>query len=112
MAKMIYSPSIRTQARALRQQGRTYTEICVKLERPIPKGTLAYWFKNIRLTPQQQDRIRAKIIASGVQGRPLACEAWARKIARWREEIETRVQPFRRLPYTNPMIGKLICGMA
>ena len=111
MLKTAYSPLIRDQARTLRQQSCTYTEICAELGRPIPKGTLAYWFKDIRLTTQQQERIRAKIVASGVQGRPLASAAWARKIARWSEEIETRVKSFGPLPYSDPLIGKLVCGI-
>ena len=111
MQNTVYSPSTRARATALRRQGYTYTEICGELGRPIPKGTLSYWFKDIHLTPQQQDRIRAKINACGVQGRPLASEAWAKKIAQWREEIETRVKSFGRLPYTDPMIGKLVCGI-
>ena len=105
MLKSTRSLSIRTQAQALRQQGHTYMEICAELGCSIPKGTLAYWFREIRLTPQQQDRIRAKIVANGARGRPLAREAWAKKVARWREGIEARVQPFGRLPYTDSMLG-------
>ena len=111
MLKTIYTSAIRGQARTLRQQGYTYTEICAELGRAIPQATLAYWFKDIHLTPQQDARIRAKIAASAAQGRLLACKAWANKIARWREQIEARVQPFGRLASIDPVIAKLVCGI-
>ena len=110
IAKTIRSSLVCSQARNLRQQGWTYTEICDRLG-PIPKGTLAYWFKGIRLSAPQRARIREKIVASAAMGRPLAREVWAKKIARWREKIEARVHPFGRLPYTNQVIGKLVCGI-
>ena len=100
----------RVRAQYLRRQGYTYTEICDRLGR-IPQGTLSYWFKDIQLDRKQRARIQAKIIASAARGRPLAREAWVKKLAKWRREIETRARSFGSLPYHNPLIGKLVCGM-
>jgi len=106
----VYSPATRAHARTLRQQGLTYTEICHQMGR-IPQGTLAGWLKNIHLTAVHRRRIHAKIIASAAKGRPLARAAWANKMARWREQIETRVKPLGVLPSLHPAIGKLVCGI-
>ena len=105
-----YRPVIRARARALRQRGYTHAEICARLGQ-IPKATLAGWLKDIYLDRQQQQRIHRKIIASAAKGRPLARVAWAKKMARWRRQIETRARPFGTLPFLHPTIGKLVCGI-
>jgi hypothetical protein len=92
-----YPPATRARARLLRQQGCTHAEIRAQLG-DIPQATLAYWLRNISLSTSQQKRIQAKVIASAARGRPLAREAWARKISQWQEEIKTRVKPFATLP--------------
>lgn len=104
------SSTIRARAAALRQEGYTYTEICTRLG-PIPKATLAYWCRSIRLSEQQQFRIQQKVLAGGAQSRPLAVIAWANKVRKWQEQIERRVAPFGRLPYNDPHIGKLVLGV-
>ncbi len=103
-------PMLRVRARTLRQRGYTYTEICSRLG-TIPQGTLAYWFKDVHLNEAQQARIHAKIAASAAKARPFARMAWAKKMQRWRTGIEQRAKPFGFLPYTDPMIGKLVCGI-
>ena len=105
-----YPPATRARARQLRQQGCTHAEIRAQLG-DIPQATLAYWLRNISLSTSQQKRIQAKVIASAARGRPLAREAWARKISQWQEEIKTRVKPFAALPYANDTIGKLVLGI-
>ncbi len=102
--------SLRGQARRLRQQGFTYTEITQQLG-SVPKGTLSGWFKDLRLTASQQARIEGKILAAGAQGRPLARAAWARKITAWQKDIEDRVSPLAALPYDHLHIGKLVCSI-
>lgn len=101
---------VRLRAKALREQGYTYTEICSRLG-PIPQGTLSYWLRKIRLTTQQRARIQAKITTSGANGRPLAKAAWARKIRQWQETIEARVKELGALPYLDGNIGKLGLGI-
>src|SRR3989338_8967098 len=105
-----YPPSIRTLARSLRQQGLTHTEICQQIG-AVPQATLSYWLRGIQLNGQHKARIDAKILASGAAGRPLAREAWERKLHRWRTVIEARVTPLGVLPYQDPSIGKLVLGI-
>lgn len=42
--------SLKSQAIKLRKQGLTYSLIRKRLKVKIPKGTLSYWFKNVKLT--------------------------------------------------------------
>ena len=105
-----YPDRFRARARALRQQGYTYTEIHTRLGK-IPQGTLSGWLKDIQLSHEQIQRIHAKIVVSAARGRPLALAAWTRKMQAWRQRIETRAQPFGALPHTVPTIGKLVCGV-
>lgn len=105
-----YPPRVRHQVMALRRQGLMYAEICDRVGQ-IPKSTLAAWCRGIRLESNQQARIRDHILASAARGRPLAREAWVRKLEQWRRTIEDRVKPFGALPYVNPPIGKLVCGI-
>ena len=105
-----YSPAIRDRARSFRQQGLTHAEIRQKIG-AVPQATLSYWFKDIELNGKQQARIQAKIIASAAEGRPLAREAWARKIQHWREQIEARALPIAEGLSNNHSVGKLICGI-
>ncbi|MFQ5966893.1 MAG: hypothetical protein ACE5MI_04675, partial [Acidimicrobiia bacterium] len=44
--------------RALRQLGWTYSEIRELI--PVPKGTLSYWCREIRLTEEQVEAIRVR----------------------------------------------------
>lgn len=105
-----YPPTIRTRARQLRQQGLTHTEICQRIG-VVPQATLSYWLKGIQLNGQHKARIRAKILASAAEGRPLARLAWQRKIAAWQLGIEHRVSSFRGLADRNPLVGKVACGL-
>jgi len=88
-----YSEVTRRQAHALRQRGYTYTEICTKLG-TVPKGTLAGWFKGIHLNRKQEARIRAKIVASGAQGRPLARQVLQAKLETWKSSKRHAAQTF------------------
>lgn len=49
---------LRKKATTLRKQGKTYSEIQRKLKKPIPKSTLSYWCKNIKLPSWYNDRIK------------------------------------------------------
>jgi len=52
--------------RALRRLGWTYSEIRELI--PVPKGTLSYWCREIRLTPEQVEAIKRRR-PPGVRGR-------------------------------------------
>ena len=49
--------NLRVHFLKLRQSGKTYSEIQKILGVSMPKGTLSYWSRNIKLTSAQNDRI-------------------------------------------------------
>ena len=112
MARQIrqYSEATRRQAHALRRRGYTYTEICAKLG-TVPKGTLAGWFKGIRLNSEQQARIRAKIVASGARGRPLARQVLQAKLETWKSSKRHAAQTFVKAIQIVPELAKLACAL-
>lgn len=60
---MDYPARVKIQARALRQEGLTYREICQKLKVKVPKATLSGWLKNIKLSKNYYSHI--KLLSSG-----------------------------------------------
>jgi hypothetical protein len=108
MAK-IYRRPIKEAARNLRSQGWSLGEICLKMH--IPKNTLSGWLWDIRLTQEQKERIRQKIVKSAAIGQPLAVKANRQKLEKWKQHIKKKVKYFERLPMKNPEVGKLICGL-
>lgn len=78
-----YSPKIREQARHLRQQGLTYSEIIAELGGDIPKTTIQYWVRDIKLTTAQKARIKQKELEAQAEGRLKAAE-WHREQKRKR----------------------------
>lgn len=105
----IYSKDIKQRARRLRSKGWSFGEISQKMK--IPKNTISGWLKDILLTEKQKERIRQKIIDSGVIGRPLAIEANRKKVEKWKREVRQRVKHYGQLAHKNPEIEKLICGI-
>lgn len=49
---------LRKKATILRKQGKTYSEIQKELRKQIPKSTLSYWCRNIKLPSWYNDKIR------------------------------------------------------
>ncbi len=54
----LYSDTLKSEARSLREQGHTYREIRTLLHQNIPKGTLSYWFRNISMPEDYYQRIK------------------------------------------------------
>lgn len=108
MAK-VHSQRIKQGARNLRHKGWSMGEISLRMR--IPKNTIAGWVKEIRLTKRQKVRIRAKIIASSVIGRPLAVKANRNKIEQWKKDIRNSVKHFKNIPLKNPELEKLACSL-
>lgn len=104
-----YTQEIRKKACVLRENGRSLGEI--NREMKIPKNTLSGWVKHIKLSEEQNERIRQKIINSGIIGRPLAVKANLQKIEKWQMGIREKVQHYGQLATKYPEIGKLICGL-
>jgi len=108
MAK-VYPASIKQKARNLRRQGWSMGEISLKMK--IPKNTVQGWVRDIQLTQRQKDRLKQKIAASGVIGRPLAVKTNRERHEKWKEGIKEKAKHFIKLPLNNPEIGKLVCGI-
>jgi len=105
----VYTKEIKEKARNLRKRGWSIGEISRKMK--IPKNTLSGWVKDTQLSEKQKERIRQKIIASGVIGRPLAVKVNREKIERWKESIRKKVQHYGEVTQKDPGISKLICGL-
>lgn len=105
----IYPKEVKAEARNLRNRGWSLGEISARLK--MPKNTISGWVKDIELTKRQKQRIKEKIIASGVIGRPLAVKANLEKIEKWKEGIKEKVRRFGEYCSNNPKVGKLICGL-
>lgn len=108
MAKA-YTAKIKEKARSLRSNGWSLGEISREMR--ISKNTLSGWLKNIRLSDEQKERIKQKIIASGAIGRPIATKLLHDKIESWKNRIRQKVKHFEKLHLQNPEIGKLACGL-
>lgn len=52
----MYSKEARDQAIALRQAGKSYQEITTAIGKYVPKATLAYWFRNIKMSSEYEQR--------------------------------------------------------
>jgi len=104
-----YSNKIKQKVRSLRNQGWSLGEISLKIK--IPKNTLSGWVRDIQLTERQKDRLKQKIIASGVIGRTLAVKVNREKKEKWKERIRSKVKYFEKLPFKNIEIRKLVCGI-
>lgn len=69
---MKISRGYKNTAITLRKQGFSYSEIMKSL--PIPKATLSYWFKKVKLSPEQVKRLeqkRAEAARTGTEKRKL-----------------------------------------
>lgn len=79
---------LRTKAINLRKQGMTYSQILISLSEPVTKSTLSYWLKSIKLTNQQNQRIKLVNLKNLGYAREAARKIQSEK--RNRNLIETR----------------------
>ncbi len=105
----MYSEEIRAAAVRLRCKGRSLMEIGEKLK--IPKSTVFYWTKNVRLTGAQKLRLKKRELQGSEKGRKRAMDVNRQKIENWKKSIQNRTYCFSNMPFENPMIGKLVCGV-
>ncbi|KKU66624.1 MAG: hypothetical protein UX89_C0020G0001 [Parcubacteria group bacterium GW2011_GWA2_47_16] len=85
---------IREQAIVLRVQGKTYPEIQNALGIKVPKGNLFYWFQDIKLTPEQAEKIRQQNLRSLVGTRVKAHAALKQKREKYLASVTDRVKDF------------------
>ena len=109
MRGVAHPVELKAKALALRGQGRSLLEISVELG--IPKNTVQGWVGQVVLTDAQRARLCRKELESRARGRELAVLAWQRKIAAWKKGIENQVEYLGSLPFDQPQIGRLACGL-
>ncbi len=85
---------IRAIAVALRVQGKTYPEIQKALGIYVPKGNLFYWFKKIKLTPEQAEKIHRQNLQSLEGSRLKAHAVLKQRRERYLASVINRVRDF------------------
>jgi len=76
----------------LRKQGRTYSEIRKKLKISIPKSTLSYWCKDVKLPEEYQEKIRHIVLKNAEKGRAIALIVNRIKREKYIKEVKDRVK--------------------
>jgi len=66
---------LKGKAIELRKKGKTYSEIKLILRRKIPKSTLSYWFKNVKLPSSYYQKIKHINYSNITNARKLAVKA-------------------------------------
>ncbi len=64
--------NLKEKAIKFRKQGKTYLEIQNSLKVAIPKSTLSYWCRNIKLPKEYQERIQKIVLNNAQRGRAVA----------------------------------------
>ncbi|MAF79913.1 hypothetical protein CL629_02415 [bacterium] len=70
----MYEKSLVEKAKRLRRQGKTFPEVCVNLHHEIPKGTMSYWFKDVKISRQGGERLQGIYRQNQQRGRDRAIE--------------------------------------
>jgi len=82
--------SLESRAKKLRKSGKSYGEIRSILNAKIPKSTLSYWCRNIKLPTNYQDRIDKIMTLGGKRGRLIAVEVNRVKRERYLKDISLK----------------------
>lgn len=81
---------LKEKAIKLRKRGKTYLEIQKNLKAAIPKSTLFYWCRNIKLSQKYKNRIKKLILNNLYKARHLALNANQIKRERYLKSITDR----------------------
>ena len=100
----------KNKAVSLRKNGKTYGEIRKTIGKPIPKSTLSEWFKNIKLSKKQQQRIKDRISDNIHRGHVIALEVNKEKRKKYLDSVTRRVIHLKKLT-VNQDIAKIIVAM-
>lgn len=68
----MYTSSLILKAKALRHQGKTFSEINNILNTNIPKSTLSTWFKNVEITRDYYQKVKSINSANLSKAREIA----------------------------------------
>jgi len=69
---MKHKDSLRNRVKQLRKTGKTYSEIKKIVRQHVPKSTLSYWCKNVKLSQKHQKRIQKLILNNAKMSRAIA----------------------------------------
>lgn len=100
---------LKQKAIILRQEGRTYSEITRQIGVNIPKSTLSYWLKSIKLDRSYQNAAKLKRLKHLKKIRQLALTANKRKRANFLHSIRKKNTPLSYL--LNKSVCKLVLSM-
>ncbi len=76
---------LRQEAKRLRAKGLTYREIISSLGISIPRSTLSYWFREVHLALEYQERIKKIVLENGKKARQ---KAWASHVIKRQNLVE------------------------
>lgn len=82
--------SLKGNVQKLRSQGKTFSYIKKVLKINIPKSTLSYWVKDIKLSREQNERIQKTIVSNLLKAREKAVKVNKQKRKIYFEEIKKR----------------------
>lgn len=101
--------NLRKRVKKFRVQGKTYLEIQKILRTDIPKSTLSYWCKSIKLPSKYQERIKKLILNNVQKARAVALVANQIKREKYLKNLEKRNLPL--LKNLNKNILKIALAM-
>ena len=99
------------KAKRLRLKGKTYIEINRELGLSIPKSTLSYWFRNLRLSPSAVERIAFVSSANLKRGRKTMLENKSRARGVRIKMLHERNQPLYRLFSKDINVRKIVLAI-
>lgn len=85
---------LREKAVELRKQGKSYKEIQESLKINIPKSTISYWFKNIKFSDEENQKIKNRNLLSIKESRLKAFAVIREKRENYLHSIVSRVEKF------------------
>lgn len=101
---------LRSRAINLRKSGKTYSEIKKDTGVNIPQSTLSYWFKNIKLSKNQKNRIDKIVLKNIKKGQLAALKVNKIKRQAYLDSVENRVKHLGKLMY-NKDVAKISLAM-
>ena len=99
--------NFRNKAVALRKQGKTYSEIMVRIPK-ISKSTLSYWLSGIELSDKQKEKLSQNINKKLIKVRGQSTLVQKNKREKYFYDIENKNLTFIKLLNNNKKVAKLV----
>jgi len=101
---------LRGRVRLLRSRGRTYSEIVADIGLAIPKSTLSYWCRGVRLSNFHKKRIDSLVLSNLSAARGLSLQSRARSREQYFASIYKKNQYFDNV-WKDEKLAKLTLAM-